>query len=135
MANESRRRGDSIPYLTYRGGASWWLNFAGKEGGGGSVCGCSWTVALLFMAAALGIRGGVGGGSQEEGRRAGGRLWGGRQGGGGAAGEAHRGVMALLVAHGLWLAAGMQGGWRAVHGHAGEGDGAAGQGRAKARTG
>jgi hypothetical protein len=43
--------------------------------------------------------------------------------------------MALLVAHELGLAAVMQGGWRAAQGHAGECDGAQGQGRAKARTG
>jgi hypothetical protein len=38
-AKERGRRGDSIPYFTYRGGggASWWPNFAGEEGGGGSI--------------------------------------------------------------------------------------------------
>jgi hypothetical protein len=34
-ANERGRRGDLIPYLTYRGGASWWPDFAGEEGGDG----------------------------------------------------------------------------------------------------
>jgi hypothetical protein len=40
-ANERGQRGDSIPYLTYRGDASWWPNFAGEDGGGGSVLGGS----------------------------------------------------------------------------------------------
>jgi hypothetical protein len=39
-ANERGRRGDSIPYITYRGDASWWSNFTTEEGSGGSVpCG------------------------------------------------------------------------------------------------
>jgi hypothetical protein len=33
-ANERGRRGDSIPYLTYRGDASWWSNFVEEVGGG-----------------------------------------------------------------------------------------------------
>jgi hypothetical protein len=41
-ANERGRRGDSIPYITYRRNASWWSNLAGEEAAAG-----------LFMAAAL----------------------------------------------------------------------------------
>jgi hypothetical protein len=41
-ANERGRRGDSIPYLTYQGDASWRSNFAGEEAPAG-----------LFMAAVL----------------------------------------------------------------------------------
>jgi hypothetical protein len=29
-AKERGRQGDSIPYLTYRADASWWLNFIGE---------------------------------------------------------------------------------------------------------
>jgi hypothetical protein len=33
--NERGQCGDSIPYLTYRGDASWWLNFIGEEAAAG----------------------------------------------------------------------------------------------------
>jgi hypothetical protein len=32
-AKERGQGRDSIPYLTYRRGASWWPDFAGEEGG------------------------------------------------------------------------------------------------------
>jgi hypothetical protein len=44
---------------------------------------CSWAAAPLFMAVALGIRGGAGGGAQGEGRGAGGK--------GAAVGQGHEG--------------------------------------------
>jgi hypothetical protein len=79
-ANERGRGGDSIPYLTYHGDASWWPNFAGEESVGGSVSGYSWAAALLFLVAALGIRGGAGGGGQGEGAAQGEELAAARQG-------------------------------------------------------
>jgi hypothetical protein len=41
-ANERGRRGDSIPYLTYRGDASWLSNFDQEGDGCGSVHGGGW---------------------------------------------------------------------------------------------
>jgi hypothetical protein len=44
-ANERARRGDSIPYLTYRGDASWWSNFVEEE----AAAGLFMVAAPLFM--------------------------------------------------------------------------------------
>jgi hypothetical protein len=48
-ANERGRWGDSIPYLTYHGDASWWSNFVKEE----VTAGLLQAVSLLFVVAVL----------------------------------------------------------------------------------
>jgi hypothetical protein len=76
-ANERGRREDSIPYLTYRGDASWRSNFAEEVMAAGLFC---FWAAVLFMAALDGAgacKGGTGGerGSQGRARRGNKGLW------------------------------------------------------------
>jgi hypothetical protein len=89
---ERGRRGDSIQYLTYRGDASWWPDFAGEEGGGALLR----VVALLF----LGVRGCIG---QCRRRRARGKA---RHGAGRRAGSGRAGALVAAV----WLEALCRGG-------------------------
>jgi hypothetical protein len=83
-ANERGRRGDSNPYLTYRGDASWRSNFAGEV----APAGLFLPVSFLFVLAALFLgAAGTRGGLQEEGVA---RLQGGGRGcRAGARGAAH----------------------------------------------
>jgi hypothetical protein len=95
-ANERGRRGDSIPYLTYRVDASWWSNSAGEE----AAVALFRAVPLLFVAAAC-----RGSGLQERG--------------------AHKGRSGAAVArrHGCSKDSGWA--WRSMA-HRGRGDAAAG---------
>jgi hypothetical protein len=96
-AKERGRRGDSIPYLTYRGGASWWPDFAGEVAAVVLPGLCSWAVAL-----GRGGQQGGGRGCRGDGMAAGGRRDCRGRAGPRRAGARGKGVAALVVAaHGL----------------------------------
>jgi hypothetical protein len=98
-----------IPYLTYRGDASWWSNFAREV----VAAALFWVAALLFVLAAVLGRGGTGGGTAGRARAGVARQleegW--RAGVGGRARRSWWRIVAAALLVLFWVAVVMQGGW------------------------